>query len=141
MKQFFNDFKAFAMRGNVLDMAVGVVVGGAFSKIVTSLVSDIITPLIGLLVGSTNFENLKLVLNENTSTGESLTLNYGSFLQNIIDFLIIAFCIFCAIKLIGKFFNRKKEETAKEEPKANKEEVLLTEIRDLLKEQNERTSL
>lgn len=135
MKQFLHDFKAFAMRGNVLDMAVGVVVGGAFSKIVTSLVSDIITPLIGLLVGSTNFENLKLVLHENANTKEVLTLNYGSFLQNIIDFIIIAFCIFCAIKIIGKFFNRKKEETVKEERKASNEEILLMEIRDLLKEQ------
>lgn len=133
MKKFFQDFKAFAMKGNVIDMAVGVVIGGAFGKIVTSLVNDIITPAISLLTGSVNLADLSVDLP--SWTGEPISLAYGLFAQNILDFLIIAFSIFMVIKIIGKF-RRKKEEAPAAPPAPSKEEVLLTEIRDLLKEQN-----
>ena len=147
---FLQDFKAFAMRGNVIDMAVGVIIGGAFGKIVTSVVNDIIMPPIGLLVGGVDFKDLKLVLQEArpevlNEAGEvvkqavaEVTWNYGNFLQQTFDFLIIAFSIFCFVSLLKKVTERKK---AAEEPAAppappapSKEEVLLTEIRDLLKE-------
>lgn len=134
MKKFFQDFKAFAMKGNVIDMAVGVVIGGAFGKIVTSLVNDIITPAISLLTGSVNLADLSVDLP--SFTGEPISLQYGLFAQNILDFLIIAFSIFMVIKIIGKF-RRKKEEAPAAPPAPSKEEVLLTEIRDLLKEQNQ----
>ncbi len=128
------EFKEFAMKGNVLDLAVGVIIGGAFGKIVTSLVNDIIMPLIGLLLGGVNFINLKLPI-KNFRTGKvALTLNYGIFIQNVVDFLIISFSIFLFIKFINSF--KKKEEAIKEEKSEipTKEEILLTEIRDLLKE-------
>lgn len=132
--KFINEFKTFISRGNVLDLAVGVVVGGAFSKIVTSLVNDIITPLIGVIIGGRDFSNLSLKIGD-------ATIAYGSFIQNIIDFLIIAFCIFVFIKLINKFLIKKKEEEKKEEkkqepPKKSDDVLLLEEIRDLLKKQN-----
>jgi large conductance mechanosensitive channel len=129
MKEFIKEFKKFALKGNVFDMAIGVVVGGAFSKIVSSLVKDIIMPLIGILTGGINFEGLSVNVG-------SATLTYGVFIQNVIDFLIIALVIFCVIKSINHMNERihgKKEEAAKE---PSKEELLLTEIRDLLKEQN-----
>lgn len=146
---FLQDFKAFAMKGNVIDMAVGVVIGGAFGKIVTSVVNDIIMPPIGLAVGGVNFKDLKWVMQEAVpeavnEAGEVITpavaevsLNYGNFLQQTFDFLIIAFSIFCFVSLIKKMSERdkKKEEPAPAAPPApSKEEVLLTEIRDLLKE-------
>ncbi|MDE5811156.1 MAG: large-conductance mechanosensitive channel protein MscL [Muribaculaceae bacterium] len=140
MGKFLSDFKDFAMKGNVVDMAVGVIIGGAFGKIVTSMVNDLLTPLISLATGGQRLDHLYIMLREgskteiNEATGaavDAVTFNYGLFIQNIIDFLIIAFCIFMAIRFIQKF--KKKEEEAPAEPPApTKEEVLLTEIRDLL---------
>ena len=131
-------FKKFAFKGNVVDMAVGVVVGGAFSKIVTSLVGDIITPLVGLITGGGDLKNLKYIFKAATETTPESALNYGMFIQNIIDFFIIAFSIFVFVKLIGtarKKFEKKEEiEEVKEEPKGPTTEELLSEIRDLLKE-------
>ncbi|NDV60361.1 large-conductance mechanosensitive channel protein MscL [Bacteroides sp. 519] len=138
---FWHDFKVFAMKGNVIDMAVGVVIGGAFGKIVSSLVADVIMPPLGLLIGGVNFTNLKWVMKpaevaaDGTAIAE-VTLNYGSFLQQTFDFLIVAFSIFMFIKLINRLTTKKKvEEEAKPAtpPAPTKEEVLLTEIRDLLK--------
>ena len=143
MKKFFEDFKAFAMRGNVVDMAVGIIIGGAFGKIVSSLVSDIIMPPIGMLIGGMNFSNLHIVLQKahmNEATGkmvEAVTLNYGNFIQTTIDFLIIAFSIFIAIKFMNKLRTKKEETPAPTAPPApSKEEVLLTEIRDILKDKH-----
>ena len=141
---FLSDFKKFAMKGNVIDMAVGVIIGGAFGKIVTSIVNDIIMPPIGLLVGGMNFKDLKFVMQpevlaaDGTVETAAVTLNYGNFLQQTIDFLIIAFSIFIIIRLISKL-SRKKEEEAPAPapapaPEPSAEEKLLTEIRDLLKE-------
>ena len=131
------EFKDFAMRGNVIDMAVGVVIGGAFGKIVSSLVADVIMPPIGLLLGGVNFTDLKLTLKEAADGADAVTLNYGNFLQVTVDFIIIAFAIFMLIKGINALSNlRKKEEEAAPAPAApepSAEEKLLTEIRDLLK--------
>lgn len=136
---FLQDFKDFAMKGNVVDMAVGVIIGGAFGKIVTSIVNNIIMPPVGVLTGGVDFTDLKLTLKEAVVEGEevvseAVTLNYGQFIQDVVDFLIIAFCIFLMVKGIAKL-NRKKEEAPAPEPdpKPSNEEVLLTEIRDLLK--------
>ena len=139
---FIKEFKEFAMKGNVMDMAVGVIIGGAFGKIVTSLVGDILMPVISLATGGIDFTNLFVNLSDDKAyntlaeaqeAGASV-FAYGQFLQNILDFLIIAFCIFLMIKGIAKL-NRKKEEAPapEPEPKPSNEEVLLTEIRDLLK--------
>ena len=149
---FLQDFKAFAMKGNVVDMAVGVIIGRAFVKIVTSVVNDIIMPPIGLLVGGMDFKDLKCTLQEAVpeklnEAGEviqtavpAVTLNYGNFLQQPFDFLIIAFSIFMYVSLIKKMSEKKKKEEAPAAPPAapapSKEEVLLTEIRVLLKEQS-----
>ena len=141
---FLQDFKAFAMKGNVIDMAVGVIIGGAFGKIVSSIVADIIMPPIGLLVGGVNFTDLKWVLKpavveEGKEVAAAVTLNYGNFLQVTFDFLIIAFSIFMFIKILTKLTERKKKETPAAPPTPpapSKEEVLLTEIRDLLKEKS-----
>ena len=144
---FLKDFKAFAMKGNVIDMAVGVIIGGAFGKIVTSLVNDVIMPLIGLAMGGVNFTELKWVIREayTTEAGKEIaaaTLNYGNFLQVTLDFLIIALSIFIMIRIIANLSRKKEEEKAAEpapepapapEPEPTKEELLLTEIRDLLK--------
>ena len=126
MKKLFNDFKAFAFKGNVFDMAVGVVIGGAFGKIVTSLVNDIITPLIGTIFSGTDFTYLKIALRGDNA------IMIGNFIQTFIDFLIIAISIFAVITLLGKF--KKKEEPAPEPPKGPTTEELLAEIRDLLKD-------
>ena len=139
---FLQDFKAFAMKGNVIDMAVGVIIGGAFGKIVSSVVADVIMPPLGLLVGGVNFTDLKWVMTPaEVVDGKEIaavTLNYGNFLQATFDFLIIAFSIFLFIRLLTKL-TTKKEAAAPATPPAppapTKEEVLLTEIRDLLKEQ------
>lgn len=139
---FLQDFKAFAMKGNVIDMAVGVIIGGAFGKIVSSVVADVIMPPLGLLVGGVNFTDLKWVMKPaEVVDGKEIaavTLNYGNFLQATFDFLIIAFSIFLFIRLLTKL-TTKKETAAPATPPAppapTKEEVLLTEIRDLLKEQ------
>lgn len=136
---FLKEFKTFAMRGNMVDMAVGIIVGGAFGKIVSSLVSDIIMPPIGLLIGGVNFENLKLVLKQahtDTSTGqvtEAVSINYGNFIDTALDFIIIAFSIFLIVKLINSI-KRKEISQPAPTPAPTKEEQLLTEIRDLLKE-------
>ena len=139
MKKFIEEFKEFAIGGNLIDMAVGVIIGGAFGKIVTSIVNNIIMPPIGVITGGVDFTELKITLKEAVVEGEevvseAVTLNYGQFIQDVVDFLIIAFCIFLMVKGIAKI-NRKKEEAPAPEPdpKPSNEEVLLTEIRDLLK--------
>jgi len=126
------DFKKFALRGNVLDLAVGVIIGGAFGKIVTSLVNDIIMPVLGIILGRINLKHLKWIIRPAEGETAELSVLYGAFIQNIIDFLIIAFSIFLVIKLLEKF-KKKEEEKPAEPPKPTKEEELLTEIRDLLK--------
>jgi large conductance mechanosensitive channel len=134
---FLNDFKAFAMKGNLIDMAVGVVIGGAFGKIVSSLVADVIMPLVGLLVGGVDFTSLSWTLKEATEDAEAVTLNYGNFIQNVFDFLVIAFSIFVFLRIIFNLSKKKEAEKPAEpapEPAPSKEEVLLTEIRDLLKQ-------
>ncbi|MDE6278184.1 MAG: large-conductance mechanosensitive channel protein MscL [Muribaculaceae bacterium] len=141
MKKFFSEFKDFAMRGNVVDMAVGVIIGGAFGKIVTSLVNDIIMPGVGVLTGNTNFSDLKFVIQKGVTEGTEVitpevAITWGAFIQTIVDFLIIAFCIFVAIKAINKF-KKAEEAPAPEEPAGPSQEELLTEIRDLLKAQAE----
>lgn len=128
------DFKEFAVKGNVLDLAVGVVIGGAFGKIVTSLVNDIIMPVAGALTGGINFTYLKFVIKPAYGSVPAVTLNYGAFIQNVIDFLIVSFSIFLFIKLINKFKIEKEVIVIKEEEeKPSKEVLLLQEIRDLLK--------
>lgn len=141
MSSILNEFKAFAVKGNAVDMAVGVIIGGAFGKIVSSIVNDIIMPPIGWLIGGVNFSDLKFELPTvkiGNETMQAATINYGAFIQTIIDFVFIAFCVFLLVKGINKLSNlKKKEEEAKpkpEEPKPTKEELLLTEIRDILKE-------
>ena len=140
------EFKEFAMRGNVVDMAVGVIIGGAFGKIVTSIVGDLIMPAVGLLVGGVNFTDLKLVLKAAEMNGDevmnpAVTLNYGNFMQVTLDFLIVAFAVFMLVKGINKLTEslqrKKKEEEAKPAtPPAPPADIqLLTEIRDLLKKQ------
>ncbi len=128
MKQFIKEFKEFISKGNVLDMAVGVIIGGAFSKIVSSVVNDIMMPILGIIIGGHDFSNLIL------KVGDS-EIKYGAFIQNIVDFIIVAFCIFIFIKAINKL--HKKKETKEENlPKAKSDEVvLLEEIRDLLKKE------
>ncbi len=129
---FLKEFREFAMRGNVVDMAVGVIIGGAFGKIVSSLVADIAMPIIGLLVGGVDFKDLKIILRGPVGDIPAVTLNYGMFIQTVFDFVIIAFAIFIAIKAMNKL----KREKPAEEPKSaepSAEEKLLTEIRDLLK--------
>ena len=142
---FMKEFKEFAMKGNVLDMAIGVVIGGAFGKIVTSLVNDVIMPLVGALLGHVDFTTLSATLRQAVMNGEevvkpAVTLNYGNFIQVVVDFLIVALCIFLVIKAINKAKNMaKKEEEAPAEPEApapkSDDVVLLEEIRDLLKKQ------
>ncbi|MBP5625018.1 MAG: large-conductance mechanosensitive channel protein MscL [Lachnospiraceae bacterium] len=140
MKKTIKEFKEFIAKGNVIDMAVGVIIGGAFGKIVTSLVNDVLMPLLGLAMGGVDFSTKKLVLSPAVIEGgevvkEEAALLYGSFIQNIIDFLLIAICIFFFIKAINKMKEKlaKKEEKPEEPAKPTTEE-LLTEIRDLLKE-------
>ena len=142
---FITEFKEFAMKGNVMDMAVGVIIGGAFGKIVTSLVNDVLMPAISTVTGGIDFTNLYVALSDKVDPSLPLekakemgaVLAYGQFLQNVVDFLIVAFCIFLMLKGINKLANLKKkeEEAAKapEAPKGPTQEELLTEIRDLLK--------
>ncbi|MFG6397135.1 MAG: large-conductance mechanosensitive channel protein MscL [Muribaculaceae bacterium] len=149
MKKFFSEFKEFAMRGNVVDMAVGVIIGAAFGKIVSSLVNDIIMPLIGVVTGGMNFTDYKWVVQKAVMDGQEIIkpevpMNWGAWVQTVVDFLIVAFCIFVMIKFINNL--RKKAERQKEAeaepapaaPEPTKEEQLLTEIRDLLKEQQKK---
>ena len=135
MKKFFLEFKEFSMRGNVLDMAVGVILGGAFGKITTSLVNDVFMPLIGMLIGGVDLGKLNIVLKPATDTAEAVTLGIGTFLTTIIDFVLVAFVIFLMIKTINRFRRKKEEEPEPEKPKDPTTEELLAEIRDLLKEQ------
>ena len=129
------DFKEFAFKGNVLDMAIGVIIGAAFGKIVTSLVNDLIMPIISLLTGGLNFTDLKYVITPKHGDIAENAIAYGSFIQNVVNFLIIAFCIFMFVRLIEKF--KKKEEAKIEEAPAKSDDVvLLEEIRDLLKTKN-----
>ena len=123
------EFKKFIARGNVIDLAVGVIMGGAFGKIVTSLVTDVLTPAIGIVMGGIDFTGLNITIKDSI-------ISYGNFIQNIIDFLIQAFCIFLFVKLINKFFTKKEEEAKTVEPVKTQEVQLLEEIRDLLKEKN-----
>ncbi len=134
---FLKEFKDFAMKGNVVDMAVGVIIGAAFGKIVSSLVSDVIMPPIGVLVGGVNFTDLAITLKEAQGDAPAVTLNYGNFLQVVFDFLIVAFCVFLLVKGINTLTRKKKEEPAAPAPapESSNEEKLLTEIRDLLKEE------
>lgn len=127
--KLFDEFKAFVMRGNVVDMAVGVIIGGAFGKIVTSLVNDIFMPIIGMILGNVNFSSLEIKLGEPVEGVEQAAIKYGMFIQEIVNFIIIAFCIFMFIKLINRIQKKKEEAPA---PEPTKEEVLLTEIRDAL---------
>ena len=134
MSKFLTEFKEFAMKGNVIDMAVGVIVGGAFGKIVSSLVDNVIMPVIGWMIGGINFSDLKYVITEATETDPEASIGYGLFIQNCVDFLIIAFSIFLAIKAVTKLSRKKEEAPAPEAPaEPSAEEKLLTEIRDLLK--------
>jgi large conductance mechanosensitive channel len=127
-----SEFKDFAMRGNVIDMAVGIVIGGAFGKIVSSFVSDVLMPPIGLMMGGVDFGDLAMVLKEASGDVAAVTINYGSFIQTVVDFLIIAFAIFMVVRAMNNM--KKKEEAAPAAlPKPSAEEVLLTEIRDALK--------
>ena len=129
-KGFIDEFKEFIAKGNVMDLAVGVIIGGAFSKIVTSLTDNILMPIIGVLIGNLDFTSLAIKVN---LYGRIVNIRYGMFIQNVVDFLITALCIFVMIKAINKFM-KKKEEPKKEEPPAKREEVkLLEEIRDELK--------
>ncbi|MDR2037667.1 MAG: large-conductance mechanosensitive channel protein MscL [Bacteroidales bacterium] len=138
MKKFLNEFKTFAMRGNVIDMAVGIIIGGAFGKIVSSLVSDIIMPPIGMLIGGINFTEWKIQLSKAViEAGQvvkpAVTLNIGNFIQTVFDFVIIAFSIFLMVKAINDLSKKKESEEAPAPPAPTKEETLLTEIRDILK--------
>jgi len=129
-----SEFRDFAMRGNVVDMAVGIVIGGAFGKIVTSFVNDVLMPPIGMAIGGVDFSDLAVVLKEAAGEAEAVTLNYGAFIQTVLDFVIIAFAIFMVIKAMNNL--KKKEEAAPPAPpKPSAEETLLTEIRDLLKKE------
>jgi len=126
------EFKTFVLRGNVVDLAVAVVIGGAFGKIVTSLVNDLIMPLIGLILGGVSFANLKYVITPASEGVEEAAIRYGAFIQSVVDFVIIAFAIFMVIKLINRF-KKKQEEAPAAPPEPPRQEVLLEEIRDLLK--------
>ena len=126
-----DEFKAFVMRGNVVDLAVGVIIGAAFGKIVTSLVNDIFMPIIGMIVGNVDFTTLEIKIGEPVEGVEQAAIKYGMFIQEIVNFLIISLCIFMVIKLIAKMKKKKEEEPAPA-PEPTKEEVLLTEIRDAL---------
>lgn len=130
----WREFKQFAVKGNVIDLAVGVIIGGAFGKIVTSLVNDLIMPLLGILIGGLNFTNLKIVVRPAVNGAAELAIHYGQFVQNVLDFVIIAFSIFLFVKALNKF--KKKEEEKPSAPAIpTTQEILLSEIRDLLKSQ------
>ncbi len=127
-----SEFKEFAMKGNVMDMAVGIIIGGAFGKIVSSFVNDVLMPPLGILLGGVDFKDLAFTIQEAAGDVPAVTLNYGNFIQTAVDFLIIAFAIFMMIKALNSL-KKKEEEKPAEPPKPSNEEVLLSEIRDLLK--------
>jgi large conductance mechanosensitive channel len=130
--QIIQEFKAFAMRGNVMDMAIGIIIGGAFGKIVASLVSDVLMPPIGMIMGGVDFSSLAFTLKDATLTTDAVTIKYGLFINTIINFVIVAFAIFLLIKGLNSM--KKKEVTAPSAPAApSKEQMLLTEIRDILR--------
>jgi large conductance mechanosensitive channel len=129
------EFKEFAIKGNMIDMAVGIIIGAAFGKIVSSLVGDVIMPPIGVLLGGVDFSNLAITVQEAVGDTPAVVIGYGKFLQTAIDFTIIALAIFIVVKAINTL-KKREEEAPKVEPKPSKEELLLTEIRDLLKERN-----
>ena len=129
---FFKEFKEFAIKGNVVDMAIGIIIGAAFGQIVSSFVNDVVTPPIGVLLGGVDFSNLAITLQAAAGETAAVTLNYGKFIQTVFDFTIIAFAIFIAIKLINNL-KRQEEEAPATAPEPSNEEVLLAEIRDLLK--------
>ena len=128
-----SEFRDFAVRGNVVDMAVGIIIGGAFGKIVSSFVADVIMPPIGVMIGGVDFSDLAITLQEAVGETAAVTLNYGNFLQTLIDFVIIAFAIFIAVRAMNRL-KKKEEEKPAAPPAPSKEEVLLSEIRDLLKQ-------
>lgn len=131
------ELKDFMMRGNVVDMAVGIIIGGAFGKIVSSLVSDVVMPPIGVILGGVNFSDLKIIIKEAADGVAAVSINYGAFIQTVIDFVVISTVIFFAIKGMNSLRSKKEEVAPAETPPApSKEELLLTEIRDLLKEKN-----
>lgn len=130
---FMKEFKEFAMKGNVVDLAVGLIIGAAFGKIVSSFVGDVLMPPLGMLIGGVDFTNLSLTLREATESVEAVTLRYGSFIQTVVDFVIIAFAIFLVVKAMNKL-KRKNEEAPAAPPPPSKEVTLLSEIRDLLKQ-------
>lgn len=127
MKKIWHEFKDFAIKGNVMDMAVGVIIGGAFGKIVTSLVNDILMPLFGILLGGIDFSDLQLPIGD-------ANIMYGAFIQTVVDFLIISFSIFLFVRSINKLKKEEEEEVEPETPTPSKEELLLTEIRDILED-------
>jgi large conductance mechanosensitive channel len=126
-----NEFKAFALRGNVIDMAVGIIIGAAFGKVVSSFVSNIVMPPLGLLIGGVDFSELAVVLKEAEAGAAAVTLGYGIFIQSVVDFLIVAAAIFVAVKVMNNL-KRKEESAPVSPPNLSKQEALLTEIRDLL---------
>ncbi|MEG7502540.1 large-conductance mechanosensitive channel protein MscL [Providencia stuartii] len=134
---FLKEFREFAMKGNVVDMAVGIIIGAACGKIVSSLVADVIMPPLGLLIGGVDFKQFSVVLRAAEGDIPAVVLNYGMFIQTVFDFVIVAFAIFMAIKVMNKV-RREKEAEPEAPPAPSKEEVLLSEIRDLLKEQNKK---
>lgn len=131
--KIFSEFKTFAMKGNVVDMAVGIIIGAAFGKIVSSVVNDILMPDIGMLIGGIKFSTLHIVLKEAVGDSPSITINYGNFLQVTFDFLIIAFTVFLIIKAINAAKRKEEEKAVDTTPEPPKQEVLLEEIRDLLR--------
>jgi len=131
--KMLDEFKAFAMKGNVVDMAVGIIIGGAFGKIISSIVGDVIMPPIGLLLGGVNFTDLKITLKAATDTVPAVTMNYGNFIQVTVDFLIIAFVIFMLIKAMNAAKKKEAAAPPPAPPVPTKQEILLSEIRDLLK--------
>jgi large conductance mechanosensitive channel len=133
MGNMLKEFKEFAIRGPVIDLAVGVIIGGAFGQIVTSLVNDILMPILSILIGGISFTDLKVVISPATDTAAEVAFMYGSFIQSVVDFLIIALCIFLFVKL-AKSLSRKEPEPEPAPPEPSNEETLLREIRDLLKE-------
>lgn len=131
MKKFKKEFKEFIQRGSVLDLAVGMIMGTAFNSIVTSLVNDIIMPIIGILIGGLHFQGLSIKIKD-------AVITYGNFIQNVVDFLIVALCLFYVVKIINKLEKKTKKEEPKEQPKKREEILLLEEIRDLLKKNDKK---
>jgi large conductance mechanosensitive channel len=131
--KMLQEFKAFAMRGNVVDLAVGIIIGGAFGKIVSSVVNDLIMPPIGVLIGGVDFKDLKITIVEAAGDAAAVTINYGNFIQNVVDFLIIAFAIFMIVKGMNRMQKKEEAPAPAAPPEPSNEEKLLAEIRDLLK--------